>query len=91
MKKLHSLFTLPIKKRDFILSQGRQLPLKEYAYQLVEDISDNYKKRDWLSQADGETLNNLSKNVDKYIKAILYFELSKKFPEKDIKTKQNKI
>lgn len=79
------------KKRDFILSQGKQPPLKEYAYQLLEDISDNYKKRDWLSKADGETLDILSKNVDKYIKASLYFELSKKFPEKEIKIKQHKI
>lgn len=78
-------------KRDFIISQGKEPPLKEYALKLLEDISNHYKKRDWLSKADEETMGNLSKNIDKYVKAVLYFELNEKYPEKAIKSKNKKI
>lgn len=78
-------------KKEFILSYNKQIPLKDKAYQLLEDIQDNYKKRDWLSPADNENIKAVMQQTDKYIKTVMYFDLNKKLPPKNIKTNTHKI
>lgn len=78
-------------KKDFILSYDRELPLKNKAYQLLEDLHNNYNNRPYLTVADQETIEKITKHIDNYIKAILYFDLNKKLPEKSIKSSLNKI
>lgn len=78
-------------KKDFILSYNKDLPLKNKAYQLLEDIQTDYNERAYLTVADQETIGKITKHIDNYLKAILYFELNNKLPEKSIKSSLNKI
>lgn len=78
-------------KKDFILSYNKELPLKDKAYQLLEDIQINYKNRDYLTKSDNETIEKITQHIDNYIKAILYFELQKKLSIKSIKSSLGKI
>lgn len=75
------IFNYSPEKRDFIMSHGKEIPLKEKAYQLLEDITQDYEKRDWNSVGDMENLKNITKNINIFIKAILYFDFNKKFPK----------
>lgn len=78
-------------KKQFILSYNKEIPLKDKAYQLLQDIEEHYKKRDWLSQADNENIKSVTLQIDKYIKTVMYFDLNKKLPPKSIKAPSNKI
>lgn len=78
-------------KKDFIMSYSKEIPLKTKAYQLLQDIEENYKQRDWLSQSDNENIKSVTLQIDKYIKTIMYFDLNKKLPPKSTKTITNKI
>lgn len=78
-------------KKDFILSYNKELPLKNKAYQLLEDIQSNYNERSYLTVADQTTTEKITKHIDNYLKAILYFELNNKLPVKSIKSSINKI
>ncbi len=77
-------------KRDFLLNRDIQLPSKNYALQLLEDINQNYKEREFMSLADNETLEQLSRSVNFYYKKTMYIELEKKLEVKN-KEKKNKI
>jgi hypothetical protein len=78
-------------KREFILSYGKELPLKSKADQLLEDIKNFYKQKDYFSKRDQEILEKLNKNIENYIKIILFFEFNKKLPNKSLKGLLNKI
>lgn len=78
-------------KKDFIMSYSKEIPLKTKAYQLLQDIEENYKQRDWLSKADSENIKAVTLQIDKYIKTVMYFDLKKKLPPKSTKTITNKI
>lgn len=85
------MFNYTQEKKEFIESYGQQLPLKEKAYQLLEDMNNYYKNKDWISQSDNENLKNITKQIDTYIKATIYFDLNKKFPVKNINNTFKKI
>lgn len=78
-------------KKEFIMSYNKEIPLKAKAYQLLQDIEEHYKKRDWISQADNENMKSVTLQIDKYIKTVMYFDLNKKLPPKNSKTLNKKI
>ena len=78
-------------KRDFIQSYNRSLPTKEDAFKLLREIKESYKKRDFITPHDIETLNMVEQGVGRYIKSIMYLDMKKTLPEKMSKETRPKI
>lgn len=78
-------------KRDFILSYSKNLPTKEKAYQLLEDITQEYSDRQTKYINDVKNIEIIGNLVNKYLLAILYIDLQKNLPQKLTKVSKVKI
>lgn len=63
-------------KNNFLLSRNIPLPKKDIAIQLLKDIEHNYNDRTWTSNADKETLELINTSIEKYFKALMFFDLN---------------
>lgn len=78
------------KKRDFLLERNVELPTKEKALKLLEDITQEYKERDYMTPDNYKTLALIAHAVNNYYKVISYYYLNEKLANKQ-KTKLIKI